>query len=103
MATDDGLAREKLAKDMKAVMAEAEELLKATAGDSGEKIQSVRAQVEKTLESARSRMGDFESGVVDKVKASVEATDLFVHDNPWPAIGIAAGIGLILGWAMSRK
>jgi ElaB/YqjD/DUF883 family membrane-anchored ribosome-binding protein len=103
MATNDGISREKLVKDMKAVMAEAEALLRATAGDAGEKVQSVRAQVEKTLESAKSRMEDAEDSIVDKVKASAEATDLYVHDYPWPAIGIAAGIGLIVGWAIGRK
>lgn len=103
MTTDSTIAREKLAEDMKAVISDTEELLKATAGQAGEKIQSARAHVEETLRSAKARMEDLEHIAVEKVKDAAKATDKYVHDNPWPSIGIAAGVGLIVGWLLGRK
>ena len=97
------VARHKLAVDLKAVIADTEELLKVTAGQAGDKIQSARTRVEETLRSARAHMDTLESYVVDNVKASAKATDQYVHDNPWQSIGITAGVGLIFGWLLGRK
>jgi ElaB/YqjD/DUF883 family membrane-anchored ribosome-binding protein len=103
MTSDNTMARQKLAEDLKIVIADTEELLKATAGQAGDKIQSIRARVEETLHSAKIRMEDMEHDAVEKVKAAAKATDQYVHNNPWPAVGIATGIGLLVGWLMGRK
>ena len=103
MSDANSLARDKLEKDLKLVISETEELLKATAGQAGEKVQAVRARVEETLASAKAQMGDFERLAFEGAKAAAKATDRYVHDNPWPAIGVAAGIGLIAGWILGRK
>jgi ElaB/YqjD/DUF883 family membrane-anchored ribosome-binding protein len=103
MTTESTITREKLAAEMKAVIADAEELLKVTAGQTGDEIQSTRAHVEETLRSAKNKMEDWEHVVVEKVKDAAKATDRYVHDNPWPSIGIAAGIGLVVGWLIGRK
>ena len=103
MTKESSAARDKLAKDLQAVIGETEELLKATAGQGGEKIESLRAHVEETLESAKSRMGELEDAVLENVKSTAKATDQYVHENPWPAVGIAAGIGLIVGLMLARK
>jgi ElaB/YqjD/DUF883 family membrane-anchored ribosome-binding protein len=96
-------ARDKLEDDLKLVMAETEELLKATAGQAGEKLQSVRERVEATIASAKNRVGGLEQAAVDGVLAAGKAADRYVHESPWPAIGIAAGLGLIVGWIAGRK
>jgi len=99
----DNIARNKLAADMKAVISDTEELLKATAGQADDKIKSVRARIEETLRSAKTRVDDLESLAMENVKATANATDQYVHDNPWPSLGIAAGVGLIIGWILGRK
>ena len=48
-------------------------------------------------------MGDVQEVVADRAKAAARATDDFVHDNPWKAIGIAAGVGFLLGLLVNRK
>ena len=55
------------------------------------------------LRSAREKMGDVQEIVADRAKAAARATDDFVHDNPWKAIGIAAGVGFLLGLLVNRK
>jgi ElaB/YqjD/DUF883 family membrane-anchored ribosome-binding protein len=103
MAKAGEVAREKLEKDLERVMAETEDLLKATAGQAGETIQGVRARVEEALSSAKHQAVGFEQETLDGAKAAAKATDLYVHENPWPAIAAAAGIGLIAGWILGRK
>ena len=96
-------AREKLENDLKLVMTEAEELLKATAGQAGDQIQSVRARVQETIAAAKAGGVDLEQAAIDGAKAAAKATDSYVHENPWPAIGVAAALGLVAGWILGRK
>ena len=55
------------------------------------------------LRDAKLRLADAEAALVDKTKAAARATDDFVNDNPWQAVGIAAGIGLLLGIIIGRR
>ncbi len=95
--------KEKLAADLKAVVADSEELLKATAGQAGEKINAARVRAEKSLSAAKARLDEIEEAAMEKAKAAAKATDTYVHENPWQAIGIAAGVGFLVGLLIGRK
>lgn len=82
----------KLVHDMRAVVTDAEELLKATAGQTGERVDKVRARAEESLRAARERLQ--EAGHV---------VDREVHENAWTAVGVAAGVGLLLGIVIGRR
>jgi len=103
MTTESAAAREKLATDLKAVIGDTEELLRATAGQAGEKIHAARARAEETLRTAKARLAELGEAGVEKAKAAAKATDTYVHENPWQAIGIAAGVGFLVGWMLGRK
>ncbi|MEO1765767.1 DUF883 family protein [Thiobacter aerophilum] len=103
MATEELTAQEKLVADMKAVISDAEEVLKATADQTGEKIASLRARVQERLQAARARLAAAEAVLVEKTKAAARATDAYVHENPWKAVGIAAGIGFLVGFILGRR
>jgi ElaB/YqjD/DUF883 family membrane-anchored ribosome-binding protein len=92
-----------LAADVRSVIADSEELLKATAGQAGEKINAARARAAESIEAAKTQLAELEQAVVDKAKAAAKATDAYVHENPWPAIGMAAGVGFILGLLVRRR
>ena len=95
--------KEKLVADLRIVIADAEEILRATAGAAGEKVAEMREKIEVRLRDAKLRMADAEAVLVDKAKAAATATDDFVHDHPWKAVGIAAGAGLLLGVLIGRR
>ena len=97
------VSRDKLIVDLKTVVSDAEALVKATAGQAGEKLTEVRAKAEDSLRSARLALRDAEAAVVDKTKQAARATDDFVHDKPWTAVVIGAGVGLIIGLLISRR
>jgi len=40
--------------------------------------------------------------LADKAKAAAVSTDDFVHRNPWEAVGVAAGLGLLIGLFIRR-
>jgi ElaB/YqjD/DUF883 family membrane-anchored ribosome-binding protein len=103
MTTETAVTREKLAADLRAVIDDTEELLKATAGQAGEKIHAARTRAEETLRTAKARLGEMGEAGAEKARAAAKATDVYVHENPWQAIGIAAGLGVFVGWLMGRK
>ncbi len=95
--------REKLVADMKVVVADAEEILRATAGVAGEKMADLRVRIGERLQDAKVRIADAEDALVDKTKAAARAADDFVNESPWQAVGIAAGVGLLLGIIIGRR
>jgi ElaB/YqjD/DUF883 family membrane-anchored ribosome-binding protein len=96
-------SKQKLVSDMKVVVSDAEEILRATAGVAGERMVDLRERIAERLRDAKLRLADAEAALVDKTKAAARATDDFVNDNPWQAVGIAAGIGLLLGIIIGRR
>lgn len=95
--------KDKLVSDLKAVVTDAEEILRATAGAAGEKVGELRTKIEARLRDAKERLADAEAIIVDKTKAAARATDDFVHDQPWKAVGVAAALGLALGVLIGRR
>ncbi len=103
MESTDIVTRDKLVADLKVVVADAEELLKLTAGQAGEKIAAARDRIQRGLEQAKTKLVELEGKAVEKTKAAARATDAYVHENPWKSVGIAAGVGFLLGWLLGRK
>lgn len=95
--------KQKLVSDMKNVVADAEDILRATAGVAGEKMVELRERIGDRLRDAKLRIADAEAVLVDKTKAAARVTDDYVNDNPWQAVGIAAGVGFLLGIIIGRR
>lgn len=92
-----------LVSEMKTAIAQAEDMLSATADEAGEKMASLRARVQERLKSARVRLAEAEATLVTKTRAAAKATDAYVHESPWTAVGVAAGIGLLVGLIIGRR
>ncbi|MEK7362045.1 MAG: DUF883 family protein [Pseudomonadota bacterium] len=103
MSNGTDVSREKLASDLRVVVADAEELLRATAGQMGEKAVVARERIQESLRVAKDKLARAEEVVIDKTKAAARATDDYVHDHPWGAVGIAAAVGLVIGMLISRR
>ena len=92
-------ANERLAADFKLLMRDAEELLKATAGEAGEKIKEVRARLAKALESAKTTS----TYLQDKTVETAKAADQTIREHPYESIGVAFGVGLLIGFLVARR
>ncbi len=100
---DTEISKDRIKSDLKTVLADMEEYLRATTSQTGEKIGALRERLQDHMHKAKDRLVDTKEIVVDKTKEAARATDEYVHDNPWRAVGIAAGVGLIIGLLISRR
>jgi ElaB/YqjD/DUF883 family membrane-anchored ribosome-binding protein len=100
---DSEVTAEKLAADLRLVVADAEELLRATASQAGETVAAARAKVKDSLDSAKDKLGVFGEEAAEQARAAVHATDDYVRDHPWQAVGIAALAGIAIGLLISRR
>lgn len=100
---NDTVSKEKLVADLKVVVADTEELLRATAGQAGEKVAEIRGRLQEHLANAKASLAEAQAVVIDRAKQVGRATDDYVHDNPWRSVGVAAGIGFIVGLLIGRR
>jgi len=94
---------EQLIEDLHTVIRDAEGLLKATAAQTGEKIQELRTRAEDSVRQAKQRLAGVEAEALKRVEDIAGDADQYVRGNPWQAVGIAAGIGLVIGMLLSRR
>jgi ElaB/YqjD/DUF883 family membrane-anchored ribosome-binding protein len=93
---------EVLISDFKALMADAEDLIKATAIHDDGPLGVIRSKALETLNSAKESLSSVEGTVTETAKVVAVRTDEFVHQNPWEAVGVAAGLGLLIGLFIRR-
>lgn len=94
---------EQLILDLQRVVADAEELLKATAGQAGDKIATARSRAEQSVQDAKSRLTVAGHKAGEHYRDATREADQYVHENPWTAISVAAGVGLLIGVMLARK
>lgn len=100
--TESEVSKEKLMQDFRLVVTDTEELLRATAGVAGDKVSAARERIQENLAVAKARLAEAEEAFVAKTKEAAMATDEYVHDNPWKAVGIGAAVGVIVGMLIGR-
>ncbi|HYG21409.1 MAG TPA: DUF883 family protein [Verrucomicrobiae bacterium] len=93
------LARERVTADLKTLARDAEDLLKATAGDLSEKAKAARARLGVALEHAKVTCGELQQQTL----AAAKKTDVVIRQHPYETIGIAFGLGLLIGVLATRK
>jgi len=96
-------SRDALVKDFTEVLTEADSLLKQATKESGERASDLRAQVETKLRAAKLKLQDMQDDAMDRAKATARATDEYVRDNPWQALGVAAALGVLVGLLIGRR
>jgi ElaB/YqjD/DUF883 family membrane-anchored ribosome-binding protein len=89
--------------DMKTLVQDAQQLFREASSATGGKADELRAKGLALLDVALERAQEMQSVAVEKGKAVAHNTDEFVHAKPWQAVGIAAGVGLLIGLLAARK
>jgi ElaB/YqjD/DUF883 family membrane-anchored ribosome-binding protein len=95
--------KDKLMGDLNAVIQDTEELLKVTAGQVGESTVALRERARLRLTKAKDSLYDVQHSAIEKAKVAGQKADDYVLDHPWQSVGIAAGVGLLLGMLISRR
>ena len=97
------ISSDHLIGDFKALMADAEALIKATASHEEGPLSAIRSKALDTLTNAKESLSSVEGALTEKAKEVAEGADEFVHRNPWEAVGVAAGLGLLIGLFIGRR
>ena len=97
------IARERVRADLENLTRDAEDLLKATAGDVSEKAKEARSRVAAALERAKATCSHLQEQTLASAKAAARKADTVIRDHPYESIGIAFGVGLLIGVLVSRR
>lgn len=101
--SDMAFHKDKLMGDLQLVVADAEELLRATANQVGEGAVVARARIEENLRNVKSRMDEAQSAMIERTKQAAKDADKYVQENPWQSVGISAVVGIAIGILIARR
>jgi ElaB/YqjD/DUF883 family membrane-anchored ribosome-binding protein len=90
---------QKLLHDLRQVVQDGEDVLRAGAGELGEKSAAARAKLANALASAKETARKLQ----EKTVAGAKATDKVIREHPYQSIGIALGVGIVIGLLVNRK
>jgi ElaB/YqjD/DUF883 family membrane-anchored ribosome-binding protein len=96
-------SKEKLIEDFHSVISDTEELMRSVSSESGGKAQALRTKLEQNLQHVKGYLQDFEESVVDKSKVAARVTDDYVHENAWQTVGLAIGLGVVIGLLLRNR
>ena len=97
------VSTDKLMEDLRLVVTDAEELLRATAGQAGEKVAAARARAAESIDAAKARIAQAGYAAAAQTREAAKVADDYVHDNPWAAVGVAAAVGVVIGILIAKK
>jgi ElaB/YqjD/DUF883 family membrane-anchored ribosome-binding protein len=97
------MARERVLRDLKSLARDSEALLKATAGDLGATAGEARRRLAGALERARATCAQLQEQTIAYAKATAKQTDTVIRAHPYESVGIAFGLGVLVGVLVSRK
>jgi ElaB/YqjD/DUF883 family membrane-anchored ribosome-binding protein len=93
----------KLTNNLRHMVDEADHFLKSAARDGDEKFDILRDKFVDQLKHIRLQLDDLEDSAAHKARHAARAADHAVHDNPYAAIGLAAAVGLVVGFMAQRR
>ena len=97
------LARERVLEDLKTLSRDAEDLLKSLAGDASEKGKQLKARLAAALERSKATTVEIQKRVVQSARLAAKGTDTVIREHPYPSLGVALGLGVLVGVLIARK
>lgn len=94
---------EALAQAYRKVLADGEELLRATANYSAEGLSTARDRLRRSMDEARVKASNAQSVITERANQATAATREYVTDNPWKSLAVAATVGIVLGLLLNRN
>ncbi len=85
------------------LLRETEKLLTEANLAEGQEAEALYVRVAASLRDAKEKLISAEKAAVEKTKQAAKATDAYVHEHPWQAVGVAAAVGVLLGMLISRR
>lgn len=96
-------AQDILMADFQALVRDTEKLLEHTATLAGDQADELRGQIQDSLDRARETLHLTQDSLRERSQAALTATEDYVQTNPWQSVGIAAGVGFLIGLLANRR
>jgi ElaB/YqjD/DUF883 family membrane-anchored ribosome-binding protein len=71
--------------------------------ETGKQLQEAAGQMQDVYDNGKRKLNDLAKTASDRSRQAMSVTDEWVHDNPWLALGIVAGVGLLIGLLVSQS
>lgn len=97
------LAKCRITGDIKTVIADSEDLLKAAVNVSSEGVAVAREKFEEKFRNAKTRLAEASRPVVDRTKETAVTVNDYVHEHPWTAIGAVVAVGIAVGILAAKR
>ena len=92
-----------LAQDFENVVTDAQDLLKSIGNEGDAKLADAKKRMQGSLKVAKERLVDLQATVSEGARIVATNTDEYVHETPWPAIGVSAARGVLVGFVLARR
>jgi ElaB/YqjD/DUF883 family membrane-anchored ribosome-binding protein len=92
-----------VSREVTNVLADAEDLIRATTSLTGEDVARVRAQLAKGVASAKQSIEEMGGAIAGGARKTAATTDAYVHEQPWKVIGATAAVAFLLGILIARR
>ena len=89
--------------DMRTLLREAQDLFREATSMTGDKADDMRERGMALLETALTKAQEVQAAAIQTGKEVAETADDFVKENPWKAVALSAGVGLLVGLLIARK
>lgn len=96
-------AQDILMADFQTLVRDTEKLLEHTATLAGDQADELRTQIHESLLRARETLQLTEENLRERGQVALNSAEEYVQQNPWRSIGIAAGVGVLIGLLASRR
>jgi ElaB/YqjD/DUF883 family membrane-anchored ribosome-binding protein len=93
----------KLASDMQTVLTDAQELMRLAANEAGQGVKEAKERLQQSSQAARQQLASMQENAMRTAREAGDSAEGYVRDHPWEAIGISAGLGMLLGILIARR
>ena len=92
-----------VSREFHSFIADIEDLVKQTTSLTGNDLERAKDQLVKRIAAAKESIEDVGSDIAHQARKSITATNEYVHDQPWNAIGAGAVAGMLIGFLLARR
>ncbi|MDF3014104.1 MAG: hypothetical protein K0Q78_2308 [Cellvibrio sp.] len=92
-----------MAREFRNFVSDVDDLMKATNNLTGEELNKAKVKLEQRISTARRSVEELGGTIADRARKTAVSADNYVHEQPWTAIGAGAGIGLVVGYLLTRR
>jgi len=96
-------AQNALIDEFHTLIGDTEHLLKHTQETAGTQSEELRGKINENLVRAKALLKEREASMREQSQAAIQCTEDYVQSHPWQSVGIAAGVGFLLGLLSSRR